>query len=99
MYSGFGLPLGISSPACGQLLDEPDKVSIADSLGGLDLIHPAVEGRPAYAVGLVDGISGAAICSETVPALERLADGPIIGGGAGSGRHQDPARGLERLEP
>ena len=61
------------------LLDELEKVGIADGLCGLDLIHLAVEGGPAHAMRLADRITNAAVRSETPPALERLADGPIVG--------------------
>jgi hypothetical protein len=52
-------------------LDKADKVGVADGLGGLNLVHLAVEGGPVHAFGLVDGIP--------MPPLARLADGPVIG--------------------
>ncbi len=72
---GNALPLFM----LGELLDEPEEMSIANGLGGLDLIHLAVEGGPAQALRLVDGISNAAIRSEALAALECLTDGSVIG--------------------
>jgi hypothetical protein len=63
----------------GKLLNELEVTGTADRLCGLDLIHLAIEGGPAHALGLVDGIANAAVRSETVPALERLTDGAVIG--------------------
>jgi hypothetical protein len=63
----------------GELLDELEKTGVADRLGGLDLLHLAVEGGPAHAMGLVDRIANAAVRSETLAALERLTDGTIVG--------------------
>ena len=59
-------------------MDEEEQVRVADGLCGLDLLHLPVEGSPAHALGLVDGIANAAVRSETVAALERLADGAVI---------------------
>jgi hypothetical protein len=55
-----------------KLLDEAEKTGIADGLGGLNPFDLAVEGDPAHAVGLVDGVSEDAVRSETSPALECL---------------------------
>jgi hypothetical protein len=63
----------------GKLLDELEEAGIADGLCGLDLLQFALEGGPAHAFGLVDGISNATISSETPSALERLTDGAVIG--------------------
>jgi hypothetical protein len=63
----------------GKLLDEPEKSGIADGLGDFDLAHLAIEGGPAHALGLVDGIANAAVRSEALPALEGLTDGSVIG--------------------
>jgi hypothetical protein len=54
----------------GKSLDEQEEPCIANGLCGLDLIHLAAEGGPTHALGLVDGIADAAICSEAVPALK-----------------------------
>ena len=62
-----------------KLLDEPEETGIADGFCGLDLIHLAVEGRPAHPLGLVDGVFEATVRSKTLPALERLTDGAVIG--------------------
>ena len=85
----------------GKLLDEPEETGIADGLCGLDLLHLAVKGGPAHPLGLVDGIADAAICSKTVAALERLADGAVIralplaavGKAMGLAGGEDPATG------
>ncbi len=63
----------------GELLEEQGEAGVADGLCGLDPFHFALEGGPAHALGLVDGISDATIRSEALAALECLADGPIIG--------------------
>jgi hypothetical protein len=60
-------------------LNEPEEAGVADGLCGLDLRHPAVEGSPTHALGLVERIANAAIRSEALAALESLTDGPIIG--------------------
>jgi hypothetical protein len=64
---------GISSPtlaAIGEVLECLGELGIADSLCGLDLLHLAVKGSPAHALGFIDGISDAAICTEALAALE-----------------------------
>jgi hypothetical protein len=49
-----------------ELLEEQREVGIADGLCGLDPLYLAVEGGPAHALGLVDGVSNAAIRSEAL---------------------------------
>jgi hypothetical protein len=52
----------MSSPAfaaSGELLDEAGEVSVADGLGGLDLLHLAVEGGPSHPLGFLDVVSDA----------------------------------------
>jgi hypothetical protein len=67
------------SSAVNKLLDEPKETGIADGLCGFNLLHLAVEGDPAHSLGFVDGIANAAVRSETVAALERLADSRSYG--------------------
>ncbi|MPR13856.1 hypothetical protein [Microvirga tunisiensis] len=55
-----------------ELLDEPEETSIANGLCNLDLSHLTVEGSPAHALGLVDGVSDAAIRSEALAVRKRL---------------------------
>jgi hypothetical protein len=75
----YNLGYGPSVLTLIELLDEPEETGIADGLGGLDLLHLAVEGGPPHPLGFVDRIANAAIRSKTAPALERLADGAVIG--------------------
>lgn len=44
-------------------LDALNEAGVANGLGGLDLLHLAVEGGPAHALGLADRITDATICS------------------------------------
>jgi hypothetical protein len=59
-----GATKSLSFPVLGELLDELEEASVAGRLGSLDLLHLPIEGVPAHALGLGDGIANAAVRAE-----------------------------------
>jgi hypothetical protein len=86
--SPLGSPLGCVCPGAGIVVTKlyqpsgsgtfASRKPIALSARVPNLLDFAIEGGPTHALERVDGISNAAVRSETVPALQCLGDSPIM---------------------